>query len=217
MHSTHLSMSSADGEALADAAALMRDSASPNSVTGRCDSLSARSISAAAVAAAHARSAELTGLAEREPRAGSDTCASAVLRLEAAHLVVELIGDVRQLIDRRVVQRRLVARAQLILTRLEVEALEIGLHVAVVLLDGLHGRDHFLLFGRAAVRNLARRRGQPALVSVGLEAHGAGDRQSGQGKDSLRGVHGCVPHCRYKESGKISRAPWRSSRAAARD
>src|SRR6185312_2638695 len=197
----HASRSRAAGAAPAKAAALTRDRASPSSVTGRCDSLSASSISDAAVAAAHARSyAELPGLADCEPRAGSDTCASAVLRLEGAHLTVELVGDVRELIDRRVVQRRLVAGTQLVLPRLEVEALEIGLHVAVVLLDGFHGRDHFLLRGRTAVGNLARRLWQPALIRVGLEAQRAGGRQSGQGKDSLRGLHGWVPRCRHKES-----------------
>src|SRR5579863_1054107 len=190
-HSTQTSRSRALGRLPADAAALTRDSASPSSATGRCDSLSASSISVAAVAAAHARSyAELTELAECEPRAGSATCASAVLRLEGAYLLVELVGDVCELIDRRVVQGRLVAGAQLVLARLEVEALEVGLHVVVVLLDRLHGRDHLLLRGRAAVRNLARCRRQPALVRVGLQAHGAGGRQNGQSKDSLRGLHG---------------------------
>src|SRR6185312_14956727 len=184
MHSTQISRSRADGGVRADVAALTRDSAAPNSVMGRCDSPSASSISAAAVAAAQARSAELTGFAERGPRAGSDTCASTVLRLEGTYLDVELVGDVRQLIDCRIVQRGLVAGAQLILARLEVQALEVGLHIAVVLLDGLHGRDHFLLCGRAAVGNLARGRGQPALVGVGLEAHGAGGRESGQSKHS---------------------------------
>src|SRR6185312_7154373 len=140
----HASRSRAAGGAPADTAALTRDSASPSSVTGRCDSLSASSISAAAVAAAHARShAELPALAASEPRAAGDTSASAVLGLEGAYLLIERIGDMRELIDRRVVQRRLVAGAQLVLARLEIEALEVRLHVAVVLLDGLHGRDHF--------------------------------------------------------------------------
>src|SRR5512146_3503250 len=108
----------------------MRDSASPSSPTGRCDALRARSISAAAVAAAHARShAESTGPAVCEPRAGSAIAVSAVLGFEGAHLRVELVSDVGELIHRRVVQRRLVAGAQLVLPRFEVETLQIGLHV----------------------------------------------------------------------------------------
>src|SRR5579883_563776 len=94
----------------AEAVALMRASASPSSSIGRSDSPIVSSIRAAAAAAPHARShAELSGSAANGPRAGCDTCASAVLRLEGAYLLVELVGDVRELLHRRIVQGHLIA------------------------------------------------------------------------------------------------------------
>src|SRR5580658_7581651 len=95
---------------------------------------------------------------------------STVLGLEQAHLLVELRGDLLQSGDGLVVLRLTVQRGHVILLLLELEALQVHRHIAVVLLERLHRSDHFLLVRRVPIGNLAGRGRQYAVRVSGQRA-----------------------------------------------
>src|SRR5579875_459195 len=202
---------------------IIRSSAAPIRSTGACDSC----IACARRAAAVSRAATLLSLPRGMGPSERFRRRSAVLRLEHPHLLVELIGDRLQLRDRGVVLRLPLGLRDAILLRLEVEALEVGVHVLVVRLQRVHRREHLLLARGGAVGNLARRRRQGAVREGGKADHDTGR----EGHAELRSHHhsstlgwsgrgGLGPPRRICMSAgcePVSSTPWRPWREAGPD